>query len=113
MTAGRTTAAAPAFDVGQRVRVRAADPPHHTRVPRYVRGHTGVVRVVQHACPLPDDEARRRLPVRVLPVYTVAFAAGGLWAKAPADPRDEVLCDLWECYLENDNNHDNNDQGNS
>ncbi|MEU5041582.1 SH3-like domain-containing protein [Streptomyces griseorubiginosus] len=96
----------PAFRAGQRVRVRAADPPHHTRAPRYVRGHAGVVRIVQDPCPLPDDEARRRRPVRVLPVYTIAFAAADLWACSPADPRDEVLCDLWECYLEHDNDYD-------
>ena len=31
------------YAAGSRVRVRTGDPDHHTRVPRYVRGHTGVV----------------------------------------------------------------------
>ena len=31
------------YQVGTRVRVRTGDPDHHTRVPRYVRGHTGEI----------------------------------------------------------------------
>ena len=31
------------YEAGARVRVKAGDPDHHTRVPRYVRGHTGVI----------------------------------------------------------------------
>ena len=31
------------YPAGSRVRVRTGDPDHHTRVPRYVRGHTGEV----------------------------------------------------------------------
>jgi hypothetical protein len=30
----------------------------------------------------------------------VAFAVGDLWTGSRTDGRDEVLCDLWECYLE-------------
>lgn len=90
----------PAFRVGQPVRVRAADPPYHTRVPRYVRGHTGLVRAVQPVCELPDDVARRRSPARSLPVYSVAFTASGLWGGGPSGTDDEVVCDLWECYLD-------------
>ena len=35
------------FVVGTRVRATAVDPPHHTRVPRYVRGQVGTVVEVQ------------------------------------------------------------------
>ena len=31
------------YQAGTRVRVTTRDPDHHTRVPRYVRGHTGVI----------------------------------------------------------------------
>ncbi|MGW3210169.1 SH3-like domain-containing protein [Streptomyces sp. NPDC001135] len=100
MTAGGVPGEPPAFRVGQHVRVRSADPAHHTRAPRYVRGHVGLVRVVQDACELPDDIARGRTPAARLPVYTVAFPAHGLWCVPPAGAGDEVLCDLWECYLD-------------
>lgn len=90
----------PAFRVGQPVRVRSVDPPHHTRVPAYVRGHRGLVRAVQPACELADDAARRRSPVRRLPVYSVGFAPADLWGGDPPPGGDEVLCDLWECYLD-------------
>ncbi|MFJ8336307.1 SH3-like domain-containing protein [Streptomyces sp. NPDC094437] len=91
---------APAYQVGDPVRVLAGDPPHHTRAPRYVRGHVGVVRGVQGACAVPDDEARRGRPVRVLVVYSVGFRARELWGGQARGARDEVVCDLWECYLE-------------
>jgi hypothetical protein len=82
--------------VGRQVRVRSTDPPYHTRVPRYVRGHIGTVRVVQPPALLPDDLVRKGCEARRLPVYTVAFTSGELWG----EDGHEVLCDLWECYLE-------------
>ncbi|MFJ2814927.1 SH3-like domain-containing protein [Streptomyces sp. NPDC087294] len=97
---GASPAPAPAYQVGDPVRVLAGDPPHHTRAPRYVRGHVGVVRGVQGACAVPDDEARRGRPVRVLVVYSVGFRARELWGGQARGARDEVVCDLWECYLE-------------
>jgi hypothetical protein len=72
------------------------DPPHHTRLPRYARGRIGVVERVQPAAPLPDDNARRIVPPRVEPVYTVRFTAADLWGEGS----HTVTVDLWESYLE-------------
>jgi Nitrile hydratase beta subunit len=44
----------PAYPAGSRVRVRTGDPDHHTRVPRYVRGHAGVIVAALDRWPLPD-----------------------------------------------------------
>ncbi|MGW7521911.1 SH3-like domain-containing protein [Streptomyces sp. NPDC054783] len=44
----------PTFDVGERVRARNVSVPGHTRLPRYVRGHSGVVEIIQPAHVLPD-----------------------------------------------------------
>ena len=41
------TMAEPRFAVGDLVRTRPVDPPHHTRIPRYTRGHVGEVVEVQ------------------------------------------------------------------
>src|SRR5216117_2571689 len=61
----------PRFRTGSLVRPTLVDPPHHTRVPRYVRGRVGEVVECQGEYPLPDDRARRLPDFRVEPVYTV------------------------------------------
>jgi nitrile hydratase subunit beta len=53
----RAVDAAPAFAIGERVRVKKLPRPGHSRLPRYVRGHTGVVELVQPASVLPDTNA--------------------------------------------------------
>ncbi|HEY1570567.1 MAG TPA: SH3-like domain-containing protein [Pseudonocardiaceae bacterium] len=83
------------FAPGDRVRVHNVDPDHHTRAPRYVRGHQGVVVDSQGEWPLADDLARALDP-RVEPVYTVRFAARDLWG----DGVHTVSVDLWQSYLE-------------
>jgi hypothetical protein len=85
------------FAVGDRVRVRTVDPDHHTRAPRYVRGHQGLVIESQGEWPLADDRARGVLDPRVEPVYTVRFSAGDLWGGGGAH---WVTVDLWQSYLE-------------
>ena len=85
------------FAVGSRVRAAAVDPPHHTRVPRYVRGQVGLVVEVQGVWPLADDRAQGVATPRVEPVYTVRFAAADLWG-APADHAVQV--ELWDSHLE-------------
>ena len=85
------------FSVGDRVRTRAADPPHHTRLPRYARGQVGEVVEVQGSWPLADERAQGVAAPRVEPVYTVRFRAGDLWG-TPAGHAVQV--ELWESYLE-------------
>ncbi len=82
------------FRPGDRVRARRADPPHHTRLPRYARGAVGTVLELQGRYPLPDDRARR-LPAEPEPVYTVRFAAAELFGEGD----HTVTVDLWESYL--------------
>jgi nitrile hydratase subunit beta len=81
---------------GTRVRARLGDPDHHTRLPRYVRGHTGVVVETAGQWPLPDDVARGIQPPRVETVYAVRFPATDLWGSGS----HSVTLDLWESYLE-------------
>jgi hypothetical protein len=84
------------FRAGDRVRTRLADPPHHTRLPRYARGRVGEIDSVQAASALPDDRAQGLPQPRVEPVYTVRFAARDLWGEGG----HAVAVDLWESYLE-------------
>jgi nitrile hydratase len=83
------------FPPGARVRARSADPDHHTRLPRYLRGHVGEVVTAGRRWPLPDDVARGIEP-RVETVYAVRFTAAELWGTGT----HTVTADLWECYLE-------------
>lgn len=84
------------FPPGTQVRARTVDPEHHTRLPRYLRGHVGEVVAARGAWPLPDDVARGRADPRVETVYAVRFGAAELWGTGD----HTVTADLWECYLE-------------
>ncbi|HXQ64015.1 MAG TPA: nitrile hydratase subunit beta [Steroidobacteraceae bacterium] len=86
------------FTVGTRVRARNLHPSGHTRLPRYVRGRTGVVTADHGAHVYPDSNAHfgGEQPQRL---YSVRFASTELWGGV-ADPRDSVSADLWESYLE-------------
>ena len=94
----REVAAPPAFRPGDRVRARHMNPPGHTRLPRYARGHVGVIERRHGAHVLPDSNAHG-LGEDPRHLYTVCFTARELWGPdAPA--RDSVRLDLWEPYLE-------------
>ena len=84
------------FEAGTRVRVKAGDPDHHTRVPRYVRGHTGTVVAVIDQWAVPDDSARGIEPPRAETCYAVRFSAADLWGSGD----HTVTVDLWESYLD-------------
>ena len=84
------------FAVGATVRVKAEDPDHHTRVPRYVRGHTGVIVAAIDRWPVPDDRARGIDPPREEICYVVRFSAADLWGNGD----HAVNVDLWESYLD-------------
>jgi nitrile hydratase subunit beta len=85
------------FAVGDRVRTRPVDPPNHTRLPRYARGHVGEVVEVQGMWPLADESAQGVATPRVEAVYTVRFPAEALWGTPSGHC---VQVELWESYLE-------------
>lgn len=87
----------PRFAVGDRVRTKTVDPPHHTRLPRYARGQVGEVVEVQGTWPLADDRARGFTDPSVEPVYTIRFPAEDLWGPPGGH---WVHVELWESYLE-------------
>ena len=94
----RTIDTPPAFAVGDRVRVRDdLHPPGHTRLVGYVRGHEGVVDIVQPAQVLPDTHAHF-LGENPQHVYSVRFPSRELWG-ADSEPFD-VNIDMYESYLE-------------
>ena len=103
--AHRDTDTRAAFAVGQRVRALQMHPQGHTRLPRYVRGHVGVVQAVHGFHVWPDHAAKNRhLPPTERSdvaqwLYNVRFDGVELWG-AQADPGLAVHLDVWESHLE-------------
>ncbi|BBY17158.1 nitrile hydratase subunit beta [Mycolicibacterium litorale] len=93
----REVQSAPAFAVGQRVRAKNLSPAGHTRLPRYVRGHTGVVTLVEPAFVFPDTNAHFRGEDPQY-VYTVAFDSRELWGE-DTEPFTLTI-EMFESYLE-------------
>jgi nitrile hydratase subunit beta len=95
---GRPATAPARFKPGDRVRARNINPPTHTRLPRYVRGHTGIVERVQGCHVFPDTAALGK-GEHPQWLYTVCFDARELWGD-DADPTVKVSVEAFEPYLE-------------
>ena len=92
-------ARAPAlFKLSERVRMRNMHPRGHTRLPRYVRGHVGIIERVHGCHVFPDSHAARREEDPQW-LYTVRFDGRELWGES-ADPTLKVSVEAWEPYLE-------------
>jgi nitrile hydratase len=92
-------AQAPArFKPGDCVRARNVHPPTHIRLPRYVRGHVGIVER-QHGCHAFPDAVAADKGDNPQWLYTVVFEARELWGP-DADPTIKVSVDAFEPYLE-------------
>ena len=101
--ADRPSDIAPLFAPGDRVVTRKQPentivPGGHTRLPAYAAGASGRVLRLHGTHVLPDSNAHD-LGEAPEPLYAVAFPASELWAH-PEHPRDEVVLDLWQSYLE-------------
>ena len=101
MTRGSFSRPAPAparFKPGDRVRAKNIHPVSHTRLPRYVRGHVGVVERLHGAHVFPDTvvAGQGESPQWL---YTVCFDSRELWG-ADADPSVKVSIDAFEPYLD-------------
>jgi nitrile hydratase len=95
---GRAAQAAAKFKAGDRVRARNIHPATHTRLPRYVRGHIGVVER-DHGCHVFPDSAATEAGENPQWLYTVVFDGAELWG-AEADPTVKISIDAFEPYLE-------------
>ena len=92
-------AQAPArFKPGDRVRAKNIHPVSHTRLPRYVRGHVGVVERLHGSHVFPDTvvAGQGESPQWL---YTVCFDSRELWGD-DADPTVKISIDAFEPYLD-------------
>ena len=86
------------FSVGDAVIVRNEHPVGHTRAPRYVRGHRGIihrdhgVHGFLDAIPPGIDRGPQHL-------YSVMFTGPELWGSR-GNPRDRIYVELWDDHLQ-------------
>jgi nitrile hydratase subunit beta len=85
------------FRLGDEVRAKTINPKGHTRLPRYVRGHSGVIEAINGFHVFPDASAAGEESAQWL--YTVTFEGRELWG-ADTDPKLAVSVNAWESYLE-------------
>jgi nitrile hydratase subunit beta len=95
---GRPAPAPAQFKPGDRVRARNMHPVTHTRLPRYVRGHVGVVER-DHGCHVFPDTAAQDRGENPQWLYTVVFDGTELWGP-DTDPTVKISIDAFEPYLE-------------
>jgi nitrile hydratase subunit beta len=95
---GRTEQAAALFKPGDRVRARNIHPKSHTRLPRYVRGHIGVIERLHGAHVFPDSVVLCQSEDPQW-LYTVCFDGRELWGDE-AEPGVTVSVEAFEPYLE-------------
>jgi nitrile hydratase beta subunit len=101
MVRGKFDRAAPVaakFKPGDRVRARNIHPATHTRLPRYVRGHVGVIER-HHGCHVFPDSAATESGENPQWLYTVVFDGTELWGP-DGDPTVKISIDAFEPYLE-------------
>jgi nitrile hydratase len=97
-TFGRAPSAPARFAIGDQVRAINMHPKSHTRLPRYVRGHVGVIERIHGAHVFPDAlvAGKGEEPQWL---YTVRFDSRELWGP-DADPTVKVSIDAFEPYLQ-------------
>ena len=86
------------FNVGDRVCARTINPIGHTRLPRYIRGRSGVVTRL-HGVHSFDDSKSQGLGPQPQHIYNVRFEARELWGEE-ASETESVYIDMWDSYLD-------------
>lgn len=87
----------PGFSIGDEVLVRNEHPITHTRIPRYTRGHRGIIHAlrgvhnVMDYFPQGEDPGQQHL-------YTVMFTGEELWGER-GNRNDRVFVEAWEFHL--------------
>jgi nitrile hydratase len=94
----RTPTAPARFAVGQRVRARAGNVPHHSRLPGYAQGRCGVIERL-HGAHVYADAHAQGLGEQPQWLYTVVFDGAELWGSSGAGAQ-RVSVDAWEPYLQ-------------
>ena len=90
----------PVFEVGQKVRVRAAAPPGHIRTPWYIRGHRGTVVHALGPFANPEELAYNRPGLPAQPLYRVRFRQREVWPDYVGNEADTLDIEIFQHWLE-------------
>ena len=90
----------PRFEPGDRVRVLSEERPGHVRTPGYVRGKAGRVEAVLGEFRNPESLAYGDSGLPQRPLYKVSFRQLDLWEGYPGPAEDELYMDIYEQWLE-------------
>lgn len=80
------------FSAGDRVRIKTENPGDPKRVPKYIKGKTGIVQKVHGRIINPRDHRDERPTL-----YSVAFSSGELFPEA--SKKDKVFVDVFEDWM--------------
>ena len=86
------------FQVGGDVRARNINPVTHIRLPRYIRGKSGII-ARDHGVYVFSDTSAYDRGEKPQHIYSVRFTAREVWGDE-AGPHDSVYLDLFDDYLE-------------
>lgn len=95
--ANRVAQAPAKFKVGDHITTKNINPPQHTRLPRYLRGHVGEVVTIHGAHVFPDFFAHDK-GENPQWLYTIRFKATDIWGD-DKNVNDYIHADLWEPYF--------------
>ena len=91
----------PVFAAGDRIRIQTRQPIGHYRVPRYLRGKTGVVEAVIKLTMLDnEEEAYGRNAGMRRHYYRIAILMSQIWPDYIGSPRDGLRIEVFETWLE-------------
>jgi nitrile hydratase len=102
VSAAAAAANKPAFQVGDRVRVRKVDSQGHIRTPHYVRGKTGVIERFAGYFKNPEELAYGRSGEPKRALYRVRFVQSHVWPDYDGAAGDTLDIDLYEHWLQPD-----------
>lgn len=91
---------APRFAVGDKVRIRRADPPGHVRAPWYLRGHAGQVCHIVGEFGDPEEMAYGRYDGKQLTLYRVRFRQTEIWQDYGGPAQDVLEVEFYDNWLE-------------
>jgi nitrile hydratase len=88
------------FNTGDRVRVKAVNPPGHVRTPYYVRGKVGVIEEVCGLYRNPEELAYGRSGLPAVVNYRVRFQQKDIEPSYRGGEKDGVCLEIYEHWLE-------------
>lgn len=88
------------FKTGDRVRVKAVNPPGHVRTPYYVRGKVGVIEEICGAYRNPEELAYGRSGLPAVVNYRVHFLQKDIATNYRGNDKDGVCLEIYEHWLE-------------